>query len=152
MKAWNYKVKSNIQEIVKKLNSAFTPDHGFVFNMSHNKDAITFRVRKRVLFAFQIIFDNKIRVNGKLLKTATENETDVEVHFTQHFLITLWVMIYLGSGLFLITLGIVNSATVYILIGGLLLVIGIAYRIDVHKRFKRNIQKYKSLISDVLAL
>jgi hypothetical protein len=152
MKAWNIKVKSNTQEIVKKLNSTFRPGNGFVFIMGHDdKDSVTFKMRKRVLYAYQIIVNNKIIVNGKMLKTNTENETDVEIHFTQHFLITLWVSVYLGFGLFATILGITSSSAMYI-VGGILLAVGLALWIDVHKRFKRSIQKYKTLISEVLEL
>lgn len=37
MKAWNFKVKSNPQEIIRKLRSGLKPVNGFVFNMDHDK-------------------------------------------------------------------------------------------------------------------
>jgi hypothetical protein len=153
MKTWNFKVKSNIQEIVKKLNSAFGLGDGFVFNMGHDKnDTVTFKVRKRVLYAAtQILLHNKIIVNGRMLKTDTENETYVKISFTQHFLVPLYVSIFWGFGLFAIILGISSSAAMYIP-GGILLAIGIALWIDVQKKFERNIQKYKVLISEILEL
>lgn len=55
MKAWNFKVKSNPQEISKKLDSALGSVDGLVFNMNHDKnDSVTFKVRKRILYAYQI--------------------------------------------------------------------------------------------------
>lgn len=152
MKTWNFKVKSNPQEIIKKIDSALGSVDGFVFNTDHDKnDSVTFKMRKRVLYAYQIILRNHIIVTGKMLKTDTENETDVEISFTQHFLTTLWVSIYLGFGLIAIILGISRSAAMYIP-GGILLAIGIALWIDVQKKFKKDSQKYKTLISEVLEL
>jgi predicted RND superfamily exporter protein len=98
-----------------------------------------------------MILRNKIIVNGKIKKTDTENESDVKISFTQHFLITLYVSIFWGSGLFAIILGIIIDATMYIP-GGILLAVGIALWIYVHKRFERNIKKYKTLISEILEL
>lgn len=150
MKAWNFKVKSNPQEIIKKLKSALGSVDGFVFNMDHDKnDSVTFKIRKRVLYAYQFILFNQIIVNGKILKTGTENKTDVEISFTQHFLTTLYVSMYCGFGLFAIILGISRSATMFI-VGGILLVVGIALWIDVQKRFERNVQKYRTLISEIV--
>lgn len=152
MKTWNFKVKSNPQEIIKKLDSALGPADGFVFNMDHDKnDSVTFKVRKRVLYGPQIIFRNHIIVNGKMVKSDTENETEVEISFTQHFLTKLDASVYLGFGLIIIILGISRSAILYIP-GGILLAIGIALWIDVQKRFGRDIQKYKILISEILEL
>ena len=152
MKAWNSKVKSNPQEIIKKLDSAFGSVDGFVFNMDHDKnDSVAFKVRKRVQDALQVIHDNQTIVNGKMLKTDTENETDVEISFTQHFLRRLYVSIYLVFGLLAIILGISSSATIFI-IAGILLAVGIALWIVVKKKFERDIQKYKTLISEILEL
>lgn len=152
MKAWNFKAKSNIQEIVKKLNSAFGLDGRFVFKMGHDKnDSVTFKVRKRILYSSPlIILNNNIIVNGRILKTDTEKETDVRISFTQHILSPSYVFIHFGFALCLIILGIVSSAIVYILIAGILLAIGIVLWFDAQKKTKGNIQQYKTLISEVL--
>lgn len=153
MKAWNFKVKSNPQKISEKLESALGSVNGFVFNMDHDKnDSVTFKVRKRVLYAWYMIFLNYIIVKGKLSKTDTENETEVEISFTQHFLMTLIIFTYMFGGLgflIMILLGISSSASMYV-IGGILLVIGIILWFEVSKRFDRKVQEYKTMISEIL--
>jgi len=152
MKGLKFKVKSNTQDVVEKLKSAFKADNGFVFNMGHDKnDSATFKIRKRVPNQIQIVSYNAIIVNGKMLKTATENETDLEISFSQNNLTILYVSVYLFFGLIAIILGIILNAAFYI-VGGILLVVGIALWMEVKKKFKRNIQKYKTLIYEVLEL
>jgi len=149
MKAWNFKVKSNPQEIGKKLDSALGSVGGFVFKMDPGtNDSITFKVRKRSLNYLNFIRENQIIVNGKLLETDAENETDIEISFTQHFLTILYVSFFVSLGLLSIIVGISRNAI--LLYGGILLVIGIALWIDVRKNSERNIQKYKTLISEIL--
>ncbi len=153
MKKWNLKVKNNPKEIGKKLESALGSVNGFVFNMGHDKNnPVTFKLRKRVLYAWYMIFQNWTTVNGRLLKMNTENKTNVEISFNQHFLIKLIIFTHLFLGLallFAIILGINSSAFIYI-IGGILLVIGIVLWIAVQKKFEKDIQKYKTLISEIL--
>jgi len=153
MKKWNFKVKSNIQEIIKKLNSTLGSADGFVFNIDNGKnDSVTFKVRKRGLYAFYLVFINKIIVNGKILKTDTENETNIEISFTQYFLwkLVIFTHMFLGLG-FLIAIfsGISSSASFYIF-GGILLALGIVLWIAVQKKFEKDIQEYKTLISEIL--
>jgi len=156
MKTWNFKVKSNPQEIIKKLDSAFGSVDTLVYKIEHNKnDSVAFKVRKRVQDANAIIHDNQTIVNGKMLKTDVKNETDVEISFTQHFLRILFVSIYLVFGLLLIILAIIlaiSSSVAIFIVGGVLLAVGIAIWIDVQKRFEKDIQKYKTLISKILEL
>ena len=152
MKVWNFKVKSNPQEIIKKLDSTLGSVDGFVFNINHDKnDSVIFNVRKRILYPDQILHRNRIIVKGKMLKTDTKNKTDVEISFTQPFVITLILFILLGLGLFAIILGISSSASTYIP-GGILLALGIVFWIAVQKKFVMDIQKYKTLISEILEL
>lgn len=152
MKAWNFKVKSNPQQIFKKLNSTLGSADGFVFNMDHDKnDSVIFNVRKRVIYPDQILHRNRIIVNGKMLKTDTKNETDVEISFTQPIVITLILFIFFGLGVFAIIVGISSSASTYIP-GGILLAVGIIFWIAVQKKFEMDIQKYKILISEILEL
>ncbi len=153
MKKWNFKVKSNVQEIIKKLDSTLGSADGFVFNIDDDKnDSVTFKVRKRGLYAFYLIFINKIIVNGKILKTETEDETTIEIAFTQYFLwkLIIFTNMFLGLG-FLIGMisGISSSASMYIL-GGILLAVGIVLWITVQKKFEKDIQEYKALISEIL--
>jgi len=153
MKKWNFKVKSNIQEIIKKLDSTLGSADGFVFNIDNGKnDSVTFNVRKRGLYAFYLMFVNKIIVNGKILKTDTENETNIEISFTQYFLwkLIIFTHMFLGLGfLIAIFFGISSSASLYIL-GGILLALGIVLWIAVQKKFEKDIQEYKTLISEIL--
>jgi hypothetical protein len=155
MKAWNFIVKSNPKGISKKLRSALGSVNGFVFNMNHDKnDTVTFKVRKRILYAWYLLFLNSIVVNGKLSKTDTENETDVEISFRQHFLWKLVIFTDMSVGLgFLIFLisGKNSSASMY-LIGTIILAVGILLWIRVQKKYERNIQEYKTLISEILEI
>jgi hypothetical protein len=154
MKKWNFKVKSNVQEIIKKLDSSLNVE-GFVFNIDNDKkDSVTFKVRKRGLYAFTMMFTNKIIVNGNILKTNIENETNIEISFTQYFLMKLIMFFYLVLGLgylIAITSGIRSSTFMYMPLL-ILLVVGIAIWIAVKKKFKKDIQEYKALISDILSL
>jgi len=155
MKNWNFKVKSNIQEIIKKLDSTLGSADGFVFNIDNGKnDSVTFEVHKQGLYAFYLMFVNKIIVNGKILKTDTENETNIEISFTQYFLwkLIIFTHMFLGLGFLIVIIsGISSSAFMYIP-GGILLAIGIVLSIAVHKKFEKDIQEYKTLISEILEL
>ncbi len=149
MKAWNFKVKSNPQEIGQKLDAALGSGHGFVFKMDPGtNDSITFKVRKRSLNYLNFIRENQIIVNGKIFGTDTENETAIKISFTQHFLIRLYVFVFVSLGLLAIVFGISSNAI--LLYGGVLFLIGIALWFDVRKNSEKNIQKYKTLISGIL--
>lgn len=153
MKRWNFKAQSNPQTILKKLEGALGPVNGFIFNVDSNKtDSVTFKVRKRVLYVSQIIFHNKIIVNGNMLKTEVDNETNVEINFNQHFLTALHVLIWLGAGIILTIAGIFNNVSLLYVLGGMSLVIAIAILLVVQKKFDENTQKYKTLISGILEL
>ncbi len=155
MKKWNFKVKSNVQEIIKKLDSTLGSVDGFVFNIDNGKnDSVTFKVHKRGLYAFYLMFVNKIIVNGKILKSDTENETNIEISFTQYFLwkLIIFTHMFLGLGFLIVIIsGISSSAFMYIP-GGILLAIGIVLSIAVQKKFEKDIQEYKTLISEILEL
>lgn len=150
MKAWNFKVKSNPQELSQKLNAAFGSGHGFVFKTDRGtNDSFAFNVRKRDIFLS--IHHNNIVASGKALKTGHKNEFDVAISFKQHFSITLYESAYLVMGLLGIISGVIYGTNMY-WFGGLLFAIGIAVLFDGKKRFKKNIQEYKALISEVLEL
>lgn len=150
MEKWNFKVKSKPQEIINKLNSALESFDGFVFNIDHAKnDSVLFNLRKRVIYPDQILHRNRIIVNGKILKTDIENETDVEISFTQHFLMTWTIFIFFVLCLVAIISIIYSPASMYIP-GGILLAVGILLWIALHKKFEKDIQNYKTLISEIL--
>lgn len=152
MKKWNFKVKSNVQDINKKLDATLGSFNGFIFNRDHDKiESATFKVRKKGLYAFNLMFVNKIIVNGKILKTDIENETTIELSFTQYFLWNLIIFTHMILGLgFLIAIisGIGSNPYMYIL-GGLLIGVGIMMWIAVQNKFKKDIQEYKTLISGI---
>ena len=152
MKKWNFKVKSNPQEVINKLNSTLGFNDGFVFNIDQGKnDSVIFNMRKRVHYPDQILHRNRIIVNGKVLKTDIENEATVEISFTQHLVMILTVYISFGLGLFAIISGIISSDYMY-LPGGILLAIGVVLWITFQKKFEKDIQKYKIFISEILEL
>jgi hypothetical protein len=153
MKTWNFKVKSNPQEIIKKLETSLGSLNGFVFNVENkNIDLVKIKVRKRVLYGFQTVLRNHIIVNGKITKLNTENEANVEISFNQHFLNISEVSILLVLSLLAIIFGVKGgNATIYIL-GGIFLAVGITMLIWVKKEFARNVQEYKTLFSEILEL
>jgi len=153
MKKWNFKVKSNIQEIIRKLDSTLGSAEGFVFNIDNGKnDSVTFKVRKRSLYAFYLVFINKIIVNGKILKTDAENETTIEISFTQYFLwkLIIFTHVFLGLGFLIVIFSGISSSTSLYMFGGILLVVGIVLWIALQQKFKKDIQEYKTLISEIL--
>ena len=150
MKKWNFRLKSNPQEIINKLNSSLETVDGFVFNIDHDKnDSVIFNMRKRVQYPDQILHRNRIIVNGKILKTDIENETEVDISFTQHFITVLTIFSISVLGLFAIIAVIDSRASMYIS-GGIFLVAGFFIWIDLNKKFEKDIQNYKTLISEIL--
>lgn len=156
MKQWNFKIKSDIKDVSKKLESALTSADGFDLNIKKVKnDSLTFRLRKTGLYAFQIIFQNRIIVNGKIIKTCAKNKTDLEISFTQDFLTKLIIFIFIISGLTVSLTAIIsdiNNNSTMLIVGGILLIIGIGLWFDINRKFENNIQKYKKLISEILVL
>ena len=155
MKAWRFKLKSSPKEISEKLESELKAIGGFVFNMNFEKnESVTFKMRKRILYAWYMAFQNWTVVKGELLKDDSEGKTSVEIIFNQHFFIKLIIfthIILLLGFLVAIISGINLNAPMYIL-GGLLLVLGIILWIAIQRKFHKDIQKFKLLISDIFEL
>ena len=153
MKKWNFKVKSNPEEVGKNLKSALGSVNGLVFNMHHDKkDSISFKMRKQILYAWYLVFLNSIIVNGKLSKAGINNETDVEISFNQHFLwkLVIFTHMFVGLGfLFAIISGKSNSSSMYLL-GAIILAAGIFLWIMVRKKYEKNVREYKALIAGIL--
>ena len=153
MKAWNFKTESNPTDISKKLESKLGLDNGFVFSVDNDeKKSITFKIRKQILYGWYWAYQNWTIINGKLLKIDTEDNTNVEISFNQHFLIRLimFTHIFLGLGLLIaIISGISNSNSLYIF-GGIILVLGVFLWVALQRKFERDTQKYKTLISKIL--
>lgn len=153
MKAWNFKTESNPTDISKKLESKLGLDNGFVFSVDNDeKKSITFKIRKQILYGWYWAYQNWTIINGKLLKIDTEDKTNVEISFNQHFLIRLimFTHIFLGLGLLIgIISGISNSNSLYIF-GGIILVLGVFLWVALQRKFEKDTQKYKTLISEIL--
>jgi Flp pilus assembly protein TadB len=101
-----------------------------------------------------LFYLNSIVVNGKLSKTDIEKETDVEISFNQHFLWKLVIFTHMSVGLvFLIAVisGKISGASMYI-IATTILAVGVILWIRVQKKYERNIQEYKTMISEILAI
>lgn len=153
MRNWNFKVKCNPNEVIKKLDAVFQPNKGFVFKIvNNNEDLVKFKIRKRIAYAHQILQQNRIIVNGKVVKT--ETETGVKISFTHHFLITYAIietLLIFVLGFMAIITGIDLTVFMYILVGTLLGV-GVAIWFTFQKKFETDIQQYKLLISEILEL
>lgn len=153
MKTWNFKTKNNPSDISKKLESKFGLDNGFVFSLDSNKTESTiFKIRKRILYGWYWVYQNWTIINGKLLKTDQEDMTNVEISFGQHYLIRLMLMahILIGLGILVaIPFGASNSTAMFIF-GGVILVFGVSLWVALQQKFKKDIQKYKTLISEIV--
>ena len=153
MKKWNFKVESNVQNVMKKLEVTLGSADGFVFNIAKgDKDSVKFKLHKRGLYAFYLYFFNKLIVNGRIFKTNIENEASIEISFKQYFLwkflIVTHFVVALGF-LIAVILNVGGSAVMY-LFAGIILAIGIVLGITVRRKFKKDVQEYKTLISGIL--
>jgi len=151
MEYWNFKVKKRPDEIIEKLETELNSIGGFVFN---KKNPTTFSFRKRVLYAWYMAFQNWTIVNGKLSNSNNENATNVKVSLNQHFLIRLiiYTHIILGFGLILgLLIAGKNEPSAYIL-GGLIIALGIVIWIAINKKFKKDAEKYKGLITETFGI
>ena len=153
MKKWNLTVKNNPQDISQNLESALKSVDGLAFNIKHDKKkSIKFKMRKRIQYVWYLIYINSIIVNGKLSKTDIENETNVEILFSQHFLWKLVILthILLGLGFLIAIISGKNSSAITYSFGAGILALGIVLWIMVQKKYERNVQEYKTLISKIL--
>ncbi len=155
MKKWKLTIKSNPQDISNNLESAFKSVDGLAFNLNPgNKDSIKFEMRKRILYAWYLPYVNSIIVNGKLSKTDNNNGTEVEILFHQHFLWKFLISIHIVLGMgFLIAMILEKSSNTYTyLFGAIILALGILLWVKMQKKYERNIQEYKTLISETLGI
>ena len=86
------------------------------------------------------------------LKESFKRLSNIEISFTQYFLMEFLIFTHMFLGLgFLIAIisGISSNAYMYIP-GGILLAVGIVSWIAVQKKFEKDIQEYKTLISEIL--
>src|SRR5690554_383100 len=155
MKAWQFKLKRSPLENSEKLESELKSIGGFIFNMNHeNNKSVTFKMRKRILYAWYMAFQNWTVVKGELLNNDTENETNVKITFSQHFFIKLIIfthIILVFGFLIAIISGINVNSSMYIFIGTLL-ILGIVLWLAVQRKFEKDIQKYKSLMNEIFEI
>ncbi|MGJ5640568.1 DUF423 domain-containing protein [Formosa sp. S-31] len=147
MENWNFKIKKRPKEIIERLKSELNSIGGFVFD---EKKPTTFSFRKRILYPFYMVFQNWTIVNGKLLNDNVENDTNMEISFNQHFLIRLILFIHIIFGLGLV-FGLFLTTKNYIF-GGLIIALGIVLWIAANRKFKKDTEKYKTLITEILDL
>ncbi|NKI25241.1 DUF423 domain-containing protein [Arenibacter sp. 6A1] len=155
MKSWSFKLKNDPKEVSEKLESELRSIGGFVFNMNRKKnDAVTFKVRKRILYAWYWAFQNWTIINGELVKNDAENTTNVEIIFNQHWLIRLIIFthIILGLGFLIGIISGININPYMYVLGGILLALGIVLWIAMQRKYEKDIQKYKSLLSKIFVL
>lgn len=155
MKNWKLELESNPQDVSNNLESALTSVDGLLFDMNRGGNkSIKFKIRKRILYAWYLPYVNSIIVNGKIFKTDNNNGTDLEILFRQHFLWKLLIFIHIALGMaFLI--GMILEKSNYIstyLFGVIILGLGILLWVKVQKKYERNIQEYKTLISQILGV
>lgn len=155
MKAWRFKVKSSPKEISEQLKSELQSIGGFVLNMDRaNTQAVNFKIRKRFLYIWFMAFQNWTVVKGEMLNNAAENETEINIRFNQHFFIQLVIfthVILVGGLLAVIISEIDVHNTLYVLLG-LLIISGIVLGFAIQRKFEKDIQKYKSLMSEIFEI
>ncbi|MEL0649934.1 DUF423 domain-containing protein [Algibacter sp. TI.3.09] len=155
MKKWNFKLNSNLKAVSKNIESSLGTVKGLVFNMNHDKnDSITFKMRKRILYAWYLFYINTVIVQGKLSKTAIENETDVEISFNQHFLwkLVIFTDMFVGLAMLITLFSGENSSPYLYLMAVAILAVGVILWIRIQKKYERNMNEYKTMISKVLAI
>jgi hypothetical protein len=153
MKKWNFQIKSSPKEVSKRLESSLGGAKRFVFHMIYDEEkSVKFKIRKRMLLAFEINAQNNIIVNGKILKTAARNGSDVEVSFTHHTFSKLLIFIHVILGVAVLAALVLEASreSYMYIVGGILLITGFLLWVQLQKNFEKNVQEYKKLISEVL--
>ncbi len=155
MKAWRFKLTRSPIEISEKLESELKTIGGFVFNMNHeNNKSVTFKMRKRILYAWYMAFQNWTVVKGELLNNDKENETNVKITFNQHFFIRLiiYTHIILVLGFLIAIISGINVNTSMYILAGTLVILGIVLWLAIQRKFEKDIQKYKSLMTEIFEI
>lgn len=153
MKRWNFQVNNSPEEISDKLKSSFGRTQRFAFSIkSDEHPRVKFSLRKRVLLAFEILTQNNLIAVGKIFRTNPGKKTDVEINFRLHPLskLVLYTHIVLGLGLLAGMIFEKYNDPYTPLIGGTFLAIGILFWLHLQKVFKKHVQEYKTLISEIL--
>jgi hypothetical protein len=153
MKNWNFKVKNNPAEIKNNLQSSLASVHGFVIDIkSDNSSRITFKIRKRLLYAWYIVYHNNLVVNGKLSRADNQDETDVHISFGQNILWKFVILAHLSLGLSFIVAIVLgnNSGNPIYLLAALTFAIVLLLWFRLQKKHKNDVEEYKKLLSETL--
>ncbi|MCX2836808.1 DUF423 domain-containing protein [Salinimicrobium sp. MT39] len=153
MKDWNFQVNTSPEEISKKLESSLGDRNRFVFKTSREKiDSIKFKIRKRLLLAFEVNVQNNIIVNGRILRREPNTATNVKISFTHHPLAKLLMYghVILGLGLLAGIIFEINRSSYAYLVVGILLITGILTGMHLKSNFNKNVEDYKKLIGEIL--
>lgn len=148
-------MNSNPNVISKNLDSSLDSVNGFVLSIKkEGSDKILFKIRKRLQYAWYIIYHNNVVVNGKLSNSDSLNETNVEISFKQHFLWKLVIITHflLGIVFIIAIISSKNSGIAMYSLAAVTIAIGIYLWLRLKKKHERNIQEYKTLISEILEL
>ena len=154
MEKWSFKVRNSPKGISEKLYSSFGELKNVVLDVNHEEKSGEFKVRRRMFFMYGISDTTNIIINGKTLKTPTDNETNIEISFTQSLIGKLLVYghIVLGLG-FIIGLILKSDINSYIFTAGGI-VLTIAAVLGLHKmaqdNFNKHVKEYKTLFSRIL--
>lgn len=154
MKTWNFKIDDHPKGVSQKIETAFRPISGLVFNMNQNKNPITFKMRRRILYPWYLFFLNSIIVKGKLSKAEAPDKAQVEISFNQHF---LWVLVIATDIILVIALfiavisGKIEGSLAYG-VAALILAVGIVLGLRIQKKYSKDVQDYKTLISETLGV
>ena len=149
MENWKYKIQISPQEAIKKLESVLISSRGFDFNVDDN--SASFKIWKPVKYPDQILHRNRLIVNGKILNSNTNNESDVEISFAQDFYMKMTVFsIIIFGGILLGIISQASSGVVMYLYGGLVLILGTVLWKTLQKKLESDSRKYKELIAEIL--
>lgn len=152
MKKWNFIAKNSPLEIISKLEKTIGLTNGFVLKITPvENDSIQFSMRKRIKYGEQILHRNIVIVLGRVYKTDEENKSNVTNTFSQHFLMTFTLAVTLGVGLIAAISGIIVSDSMY-LPGGTIIAVLFLLLVIALKKFEKDIQEYKTLISQILEI
>lgn len=149
MITWNFNSKRRPEVIINKLDDSLGKANSFVFNTSNSGN---FNIRKRIMYPWYLFFANSLVVQGIITTPEHKQETEVSVSFRKHLLWRLVVLTDLSIGLAILitafTVG--NDLAARIVLGSVFLITGVLLWLRLEKKYKTDVQEYKTLISGIL--
>ncbi|THD65864.1 DUF423 domain-containing protein [Robertkochia marina] len=149
MITWNFNSNSRPEEISKKLEASLGEANSFVFKKSNSGK---FNIRKRIMYPWYLFYANSLVVQGHMEAPEHKEETEVSISFRKHLLWRLVVLTDLSIGLAILitafTAG--NDHVARIVLGSVFLVTGVLLWLRLEKKYKTDVQEYKSLIAGIL--